>query len=136
MAGERNWVHRSKHVPWGGGTGAGEIYKLGADWSGAAFVWAFSTTKNGSPAFTLNAAAAGVQGVSATYDASYIHPSSGEVVGATRIVPQIDEATLEALTYNGTNDLVLYYDLLVTPTGEPQRVIAYGTLTIRQGIGD
>lgn len=136
MAGERNWKHPTKHAPWGGGTGAGDIYKLGANWSGAAFVWAFSLTPNGAAVITLNAAAAGVQGVSATYDAGYVHPVSGEVIGATRIVPHITEATLEALTYTGTNDLPLYYDLLVTPTGEPQRVIAYGTLTIRQGIGD
>jgi len=136
MAGERNWKHASKHTPWGGGTGAGRIIKLGADWSAATFVWAFATTSNGSPVITLNNAAAGTQGVSATYDANYVHPKTGQVVGATIIDPMISEATLEGLTYSGANDLVLYHDVLVTPSGGAQRPIAYGTLTIRQGIGD
>lgn len=136
MAGERNWVHRSKHVPWVGGASVGYIVKLGADWSGAAFAMSFALTSNGSPVITLAAAAAGVQGVSAVYDANYIHPESGEVVGATLLTPHITEATLEGLTYDGTNPLTLYYDLLVTPSGEPQRVELYGTLTVHQGVGD
>lgn len=141
MAAERNWKHPSRHTPFGAGTGQGKIIKVGADWSGAAFVWAFATTTNGTPSggttgFTINAAAAGIQGVSAVYDPNYVHPKTGMVVGATLITPQIDEATLEGLTYTGTADLVLYYDLNVTPTGQPQRTLAYGTLSIRQAIGD
>ena len=58
------------------------------------------------------------------------------MVGASIITPQIDEATLEALTYTGAADLVLYHDLLVTPSGLPQRAELYGTFTITQGIGD
>jgi hypothetical protein len=136
MAGERNWKHASKHTAWGGGTGAGRIIKLGENWSGAAFVWAFSLTKAGAAVITLTNAAPGVQGVSATYDAGYVHPSTGKVVGATIIDPMISEATLEGLTYDAENDLILYYDFLVTPAGGVQRPVTYGTFTIRQGIGD
>lgn len=140
MAFERNAVHRSRHTPWGGATGAGDIVILGVNWSAAAFVWAFCKTIGGTPStpngFSLANAASGSEGVSATYDAAYVHPETGEVVGATRITPQVNEATLEGLTYTGTDPLVLYHDLLVTPSGQPQRPVAYGTLTIHQGIGD
>lgn len=141
MSFERNYYHRSRHTPFGGSTGEGQIIMLGQNWTGAAFVWSFSTTPNapaGSAAtgFTLNAATAGSQGVSVTYDANYVHPKTGAVVGASIITPQIDETTLEALTFTGTADLVLYHDLLVTPSGQPQRCLLNGTLTIAQGIGD
>lgn len=140
MAAERNWIHRTKHAPWGAGTGAGQVVILGQDLTGAAFVWAFATTANGTPSgstgFTLTNAAPTVQGVSATYDAAYVDPETGAVVGATIINPHISEETLEALTFTGTGPLTLYQDLLVTPSGLVQRPVVFGTLTIYQGVGD
>lgn len=138
MAFERNYVHRSKHAPWGGGTGAGEIVVLGKDWSGAAFKWSFGPAVGSAADITLVNAAAGAQGVSATYDANYVHPDTGAIVGATTIVPQIDEATLEGLAWGGdpTAALVKQHELLVTPAGEPQRPYAHGTFTLYAGIGD
>lgn len=136
MAFERNYVAYSKHAPWGGGVGDGEIVVYGVDWSAAAFAWAFGPAEGSAASFTLSAAAAGSQGVSATYDSTAQHPVSGAEVGATTLVPQIDEATLEGLTYSGADPLLLRHDLLVTPSGEPQRPLCYGTFTINQGIAD
>jgi hypothetical protein len=136
MAAERNWTHRTKHAPWGAGTGAGDIVVVGLDLSAAAFVWAFADTPSGSADITLTNAAVSVQGVSAVWDPNFVHPRSGEVVGATIITPHISEATLEGLTFSGTSPLVLYHDLLVTPSGGVQRPVLYGTLTVHQGVGD
>lgn len=136
MASERNWTHRSKHTPWIAGESFGPIIKVGKDWSAAGFVMAFAVTEAGSPVITLTSASAGSQGVSAVYDADYVHPATGEVVGATIISPHIDETTFEALTFTGTEPLVLHYDFLVTPAGESQRPELFGTLTVHQGIGD
>ncbi len=136
MASERNWVHRSKHTPWIAGESFGPIIKVGYDWSAADYVMAFSTSEVGSAVITLIGAPAGSQGISASYDADYVDAGTGVVTGATIIIPKINEVTLEGLTYSGTSPRVLYYDLLVTPSGESQRLELYGTLTIHQGIGD
>lgn len=133
-------VHMSKHVPWGGSTTDADIIELGVDWSGAAFAMNFATTQGGTPiaGMALSAASAGSQGINATYDSGYVHPETGAVVGATTIRPLITEATLEALAWGSdpAAPLVLYYDLLVTPSGEPQRIYCYGTFTLYPGIGD
>ena len=140
MAFERPYIHRNKHAVWGGaGSEAGEIVVLGKDWSGAAFVWAFGPAQGSAASITLTNASAGSQGVSATYDAGYVHPATGAVVGATTIKPQINEATFEALSWGSTpadQPLPLEHDLLVTPSGEAQRPYAYGTFTLYPGIGD
>lgn len=138
MAFTWNFVHPSRHVPFGGATGDADVVYGLKDWSGATFVMAFAATEGGSAAITLNNAAAGSEGVSASYDASYAHPETGVVIGATTIRAQINEATLEGLTYPSDPGapLILYYDLLVTPSGEPQRVLCKGTLSVYQGVGD
>lgn len=139
MAFELNLEHRSKHVPFGGAYGDADIVVIGKDWSAAAFVWAFAANDGAASIdITLNAAAAGSQGVSASYDAGYVHPNTGAVVGATTLRPQIDEATLEALTGWPTAPAAreFYHNLLITPSGEPQLVYCYGTLTVYQGVGD
>lgn len=138
MAFTLNYSHPSRHVPFGGEVGDADIVYGITDYSGAAFVMTFAATQGGSALITLSTASAGSQGVSATYDADYVHPTTGETIGATTIRPQIDEATLEALTYGTDPDspLVLYYDLLITPVSEPQRVLCNGTLSIYLGVGD
>jgi hypothetical protein len=125
-----------KHVPWGGGSGLADIVVLGKDWSGATFLWQFGAATDLLIDISLANASAGSQGVSATYDAGYVHPETGAVVGATTIRPQIDEATLEALTYSGVADLELAHTFYITPSGEPERVYCYGTMTIKQGVAD
>ncbi len=132
MAFEWNIVHPSKHVSL--------IYtftKIGENWSAATFKLTVADTQGAAALITLNNVAAGSQGVSATYDAGYIHPTSGKVVGATSIIVQIDEATLEALTFpTAPAPKVMAYDLLVTPSGSHQRTHAWGALTVNPGVGD
>lgn len=138
MAFTWNITHNSRHTPWGGATGDADMVYLGVDWSDAVFDMSFALLVAAEPIITLTNAAAGSQGISATYDAGYVHPRTGEVVGATIIRPQIDEGTMELLNWGDdtTAPLVLYHDLLVTPAGEPQRVWFSGTFTILPGVGD
>ena len=131
-------TQNSKHTPWGGATGTADMIVLGLDWSGAAFKMSFAPLVGSAAVITLTNAAAGTQGISATYDAGYVDDVTGLVVGATIIRPQIDEATFEALTWGSdtTAPLVLYHDFIVTPTGEPQFVWFDGVTTILPGVGD
>lgn len=127
------------HAPWGGATGFADIHIQPYDWHAATFVMAFSLSKGGAAAITLTNAAAGSQGVSATYDSSLADPNTGVVVGGTIIRPQIDEATLEALSW-GANDptepLPLFMDLLVTPSGSPQQYALEAPVLLYKGIAD
>lgn len=140
MAFELDIEHFSKHVPWGGASGNADIVRLGVDWTSATFAMSFAASKGGTPigGIALANAAADSQGISLTYDAGYVHPSTGAVVGATTIRPFILETALEALTWGevASDPLVLYYDFLVTPSGEPQQVFCFGTFTLQPGIGD
>lgn len=132
MAFEWSIFHPSKNVPL-----LYDFVVLGENLSGAAFRMTFAATQGAAAVITLNAAAAGLQGVSAAYNSAYLHPVTGAAVGATTLKVQIDEATLKALTFPAApTALKLAYDLLITPSGLPQRVHAYGTLTIAQGVGD
>lgn len=132
MAFKKNYVAWASAV-WGGASGDVFIDVLGQDLSGAAFAWAFSPSNGAAALFTLAVAAAGSQGISRTYDPDMVDPISGAVVGGTRIVPQIDEATLEGLTFSGSADLVLIHTLYETPSGGSKRVRCHGTLTVKQG---
>lgn len=126
----------SSKAPWAGATGDGDIAIEGVDWSGGAFVMTFKyLVTDTSNAILLANATAGTEGVSATYNSAYVSARTGAVVGATIIRPQINEATLTGLTWAALVSLALQYDLLVTPTGLPQQVICFGTMTIRKGIG-
>lgn len=138
MSFELNLTHPSKHVPWGGDTTDADIVVLGEDLSTSSFKMTFAATLGGAAVMTLNNASAGSEGVSADYDSSYVHPDTREVVGATVIRPQANEATLEALTWgsDASADLVLYYDLIETPLSGLQKVICYGTYTLSPGVGD
>ena len=132
MSFKRNFVAFASAV-WGGASGRVSITVLGVDLSGADYDWSFATSDGPTPVITLEVAAAGSQGISRTYDANIVHPLSGAVVGGTRIVPQIDENTLEGLTFSGASDLVLVHTLYETPAGGSKRVLCYGTFTVKQG---
>ena len=132
MAFEANLTIYSSHVPWGGDTGEADIWMAAEDWSAAAFV-----LKIDSPSpITLTNAAAGSQGISATYDADYVSKRTGAQVGGTCIRPLITEATLEELDFGSGTELTFNYDLLVTPSGASQRVICFGQVTMRKGVAD
>jgi hypothetical protein len=132
MAFEKPIIHHSKHVPWGGSIFVGE------DVSTSTFKMSFAAAPGGAVLVNLNPAAAGVQGVSVAYDADFIDPESGEVVGASTITPQMAETSLEGLTWGDdpAADLVLHYDLTETPATGQQRIVCYGTFTIGAGVGD
>lgn len=135
MAFELN-IFAFRRAPWGGATGLADIVVLGKNWSAAAFLWQFGSPADLAADISLTTQTAGTQGVSATYDAGYLHPTSGAVVGATIIRPQIDETTLEALVYSGVADLLLEHTFYITPSGEPERVYCHGSFTIKQGVAD
>jgi hypothetical protein len=124
-----------RHAPWGGSSGLADLIRLVDDWHDAAFLWVIADSAGGASQITLTSVGAGSQGVSATYDDGYIHPTTRAIVGATTIRPQIDEATLEALTdpVPASADIVLYHTLYVTPTGGIKRVECYGSFTVKQG---
>lgn len=129
----------TRHAPFGGATGEWDIDVTGVDWSGDAFVLAAAPLEGDAATFTLTNAVAGTQGVSATYDAAMVDPVSGEVTGGTTIRPQVDEATLEAISWGATSTnepITLFWELLVTPTGQPQRQLCMGTLKLYRGVGD
>lgn len=135
---EDNIIHRNKHTPFGGASGLEDWVEEGVDWSGATFVMTIAEAEGAAAKITLNGATAGSQGISATFDAGHVSEVTGAVVGATTIRPQIDETTFEGLTTFPTAPAPyeLVYDLLCTPSGEPQRVIYHGTFTIYHGVGD
>lgn len=134
-------VHSSRHVPFGGATGLADFVEAGVDWSGAAFVMTLAEAQGGAAVITLTNQTAGTQGMSATYDATYDYTDAdGNAVNgpATIIRPQIDETTLEGLSGfpPSPDPYELVYQVLCTPTGEPQRVLYQGTFTIYHGVGD
>ena len=126
-----------KRVPWGGASGAADIDVAGVDWSAAAFKLDIRVSPGDTttPLVSLTNAAAGSQGISATYDAGYVMPDS-ELVGATIIRPQIDEATLEALALGAraSDPVALSYDLHITPAGGVKTVLCFGAFTIMPGV--
>lgn len=138
MAYEFNIYHPSKRVPYGGNTEEGDLVVEGEDLTGSTFKMSIAATRGATPLINLNMASAGMEGISVTYDSAYVSEETRGVVGASTIRPQIDEATLEALTWGGdpAADLVLYYDLLETPASGLQRVVRYGTFTIGAGVTD
>lgn len=134
---EWDFSHYSRHVPWGGYTGEGDIIVLGKDWSLAAFVWTFADSQGGTVRVTLSNASAGTQGVSAIYDPDYVDPESGEVTGATIITPLIGEVAFEGLTWGSpATKKTLSHDLIITPPGLQQLAYCWGVMTIEVGVGD
>lgn len=128
-----------RRVPFGGASGAQDIVLLGLNWSGATFAMQVRAAlgDTGTPYVTLANAAAGAQGILATYDSGYVHPTTGAVVGATTIRPQIDQATLAAIPLAADDPaapLLLWYDLHVTPVGLPTLQFLYGQFTLNPGV--
>ncbi len=110
---------------------------VGPNYTGAAFAMHIRNRSGdtGVPLISLVNAAAGVQGISVTYDAAYIYNDAGDTAPASKILIQVDEATLEALSLNNPTDkpVILAYDLHVTPTGQPKRVEFFGQFIINPG---
>lgn len=126
----------SAHAPFGGDQGNWEITTWGQDLESAAFKWVFYDPTDLSEVFSLTNAAAGSEGISATWYSDLVDDVTGAAIGATLIVPQIDEGTLEGLTFVGISDLVLGHTFYITPSGMLQTTHCYGTVTIKQGAPD
>lgn len=79
----------------------------------------------GIPLIDLTNAAAGSQGI-----------SLATVSGQTTMTIQINEAAIEGLPSAAEvgTDLVLYYDLQITPSGGTKGVWLRGTFTVRAGV--
>jgi hypothetical protein len=135
-----------RHVPFGGASGDQDLIIIGLDWSAASLALQVRAAKGdtGTPLVSLVNAAAGVEGLSASYDPAYIYPANGptvalrgQTVGATTIRPQINQATLEAIPYAADDPaaaLTLWYDLHVTPGGLPKLQFAFGSFTLDPGV--
>lgn len=130
-----------KRVPFIDEDGATWVFFL-EDWSDAAFAMHIRANPGdtGTPVVSLAGATSGTQGISCTYvtDYTFTDPETGEdVTGvASKVLCQIDEATLEAIALGTPADkaVELFYDLHVTPSGGVKRIGAEGRFTIRPGV--
>lgn len=138
MAIELDIVARSKRVPWGGASGKADIVILGLDYSAATFKIEIRPEPGHSATamVVLTNASAGSEGISAIYDAGYLHPVTGEVVGATVIRPQINETTMEGLaTGSPVNEPIeAFWDMHLTPSGGVKMLYAFGRFTYYPGV--
>lgn len=129
-----------KRVPFVDDDGATWVF-VGFNWSAATFLMHIRNLPGdtGTPLVALANAAAGIQGIRATYDAAYVYvdEEGATITGpATKVLVQIDEATLEALTLGTPYEkaVKLQYDLHVTPSGLAKRIAAYGEFHIKPGV--
>ena len=71
----------------------------------------------GTPIVSLANAAAGLQGISASYNAAYTHPTTGRVFAATVITVTISKTTMSALAASSPTSSAVtnHYDMIVEP---------------------
>lgn len=123
----------SKRVPW-----VADLPVEGPDYTGGTFKMEVRQKPgdSGTALLTLNGAAAGSEGISATYDAGYTDPETGEAFAATIFRFQINETTLEGLGLGTPADkpVELNYDVHVTPSGGTKFVLCRGTFTYYPGV--
>lgn len=114
-----------------------DIAFLGPDWTGAPMSMHIRYQKGdtGVPLIALANAPPGSQGLSVAYNAAYVYNDLGAVAPASSIFMRIDETTIEAISLaNPTNaNLLMFYDIHVTPVGFDKILVAYGTFTIDPG---
>jgi hypothetical protein len=128
-----------RHAVFGGDGGEGDFELLGIDYSTATFDMQVRTTPGdtGTPLISITNAAAGSDGILATYNAALVHPVTGLVVGGTLVRVQINQGLLQALPYAADDPaapLELAYDLRVTPLYLPRRVLAQGKFIVMPGV--
>lgn len=71
----------------------------------------------GTPIISLANAGAGLQGISASYNAAYTHPTTGRVFAATVITVTISKATMTTLAASSptSGSVVTRYDMIIEP---------------------
>jgi len=133
-------LEADKRVPFVDEDGATIVF-IGENFAGG--VYAMHVRNNpgdtGTPILSLAGATAGTQGISVTYDPDYVYvdETGTEQTGpASLVLIQIDEATIEALSLGTPTDepVTLHYDLHITPSGAPKRVVAAGKFIIKPGV--
>lgn len=133
MAVEIPIIVKSKRVPW-----VETLAIEGPDYSGATFKMELRTLPGGTggAVVTLNNAAAGTQGISATYDAAYVDPITADVFAATVLLFRIDETTMEALPAASPTDasVSLYHDLHIDPVSGDKFLAIYGSYDYSPGV--
>lgn len=133
MAVELNIVAVSKRVPW-----VEDLAVEGPDYSAGTFKLELRQDPGdtGTALVTLNNAAAGVEGISATYNTAYADPETAQTFAATVFVFRINEATMEglAIATPTRNPVILHYDLHITPVGGTKFVLCYGSFTYQPGV--
>jgi hypothetical protein len=128
-----------RHNPWGGADGDEDWVFIGEDLHDGTF----AMQVRGAPGevsaalVTLVNAAAGSQGLSAVYDATFPDPDTGEIVGGTILTPLITKTTLEGLSWGQCDParaLPLAYDLQVTPAGGARKLRVRGAFVLNPGV--
>jgi len=133
-------LEADKRVPFIDEDGATIVF-IGEDYSGGAYAMHVRNNPGDTdtPILSLAGATAGTQGISVTYDPAYVYvdETGTEQTGpASLVLIQVDEATLEALSLGTPTDepVVLYYDLHITPSGAPKRIVSQGKFIINPGV--
>lgn len=133
-------LEADKRVPFIDVDGATIVF-VGEDFSGGTYAMHIRNNPGdtGTPIISLAGATAGTQGISVTYDEEYVYvdETGAEQTGpASLVLIQIDEATLEVLSLGTPIDkpVTLFYDLHITPSGAPKRVVAEGHFVINPGV--
>ncbi|MCJ2183132.1 hypothetical protein MTR62_10575 [Novosphingobium sp. 1949] len=124
-----------RYAVWGGPDGSESLVYLGENMTDARFAWSFSESRGGAVCFTLENANAGEQGLCPQYYSDYEHPVSGRTMGATVLLAQIDEETLEQVSAQVApgETVSLFHTLYVTRSDGAKQVELVGTLDIKQG---
>ena len=130
----------SRAAMFGGGTGEGDVYVEAFDLTNATTIRAQVRPEQGAtgtPIITLSLQAAGVQGVSLSFDPGIVDTDNGLKVGASIFRLQIDAGTLLGIDWGHTppsEPLVLWYDLLITLPGVAEFPLFFGSFTVFPGV--
>ena len=133
-------LNADKRVPFIDEDGATIVF-VGENFAGGTYAMHIRANPGdiGTPVLSLAGASAGTQGISVTYDLEYIYVDEKGVEQegpASLVLIQIDETTLEGLSLGTPTDkpVTLHYDLHITPSGAPKRVVAQGRFIINPGV--
>lgn len=133
-------LEADKRVPFIDEDGATIVF-VGENFAGGTYLMHIRNNPGdtGSPILSLAGASAGTQGISVTYDDEYVYvdETGVEQTGpASLVLVQIDEATIEGLSLGTPADkpVTLHYDLHITPSGAPKRVVSRGKFIIDPGV--
>ena len=114
------------------------IPMMGLDYSGATPAMEIRPEPgdSGTALVSLGASTSGSQGIVVTWDAGYPDPDGIMDDGASIVRIIINETTLEGLAYGAdpADDVVLHYDLHLTPSGGKKFVYCSGTFTVSPGV--